>query len=67
MPVLAIHTHVREGAIQLYGFPDAGERNAFELLLTAHGVGPALAMAILGALPPHALFRALATGDLSTR
>ncbi|HEY5272928.1 MAG TPA: Holliday junction branch migration protein RuvA [Acidimicrobiales bacterium] len=62
--VLAIHTHVREGAIQLYGFPDSRERNAFELLLTAHGVGPALAMAILGALPPHALFQALATGDL---
>jgi holliday junction DNA helicase RuvA len=61
---LAIHTHVREGAIQLYGFPDASERNAFELLLSAHGVGPALAMAILGALPPRALFQALATGDL---
>jgi holliday junction DNA helicase RuvA len=62
---LAIHTHVREGAIQLYGFPDASERNAFELLLSAHGVGPALAMAILGALPPAELFLALASGDLA--
>jgi Holliday junction DNA helicase RuvA len=62
---LAIYTHVREGAIQLYGFPDASERSAFELLLSAHGVGPALAMAILGALPPAALFRALGAGDLA--
>jgi holliday junction DNA helicase RuvA len=62
---LAIHTHVREGAIQLYGFPDASERNAFELLLSAHGVGPALAMAILGALPPASLFQALGSGDLA--
>jgi Holliday junction DNA helicase RuvA len=62
---LAIHTHVREGAIQLYGFPDANERHAFELLLSAHGVGPALAMAILGALPPAALFVALGSGDLA--
>jgi Holliday junction DNA helicase RuvA len=61
---LAIHTHVREGAIQLYGFPDASERHAFELLLSAHGVGPALAMAILGALPPVALYQALGSGDL---
>jgi Holliday junction DNA helicase RuvA len=62
---LAIHTHVREGAIQLYGFPDSSERNAFELLLSAHGVGPALAMAILGALPPAELFQALGSGDLA--
>jgi holliday junction DNA helicase RuvA len=61
---LAIHTHVREGAIQLYGFPDASERHAFELLLSAHGVGPALAMAILGALPPASLYKALGSGDL---
>jgi Holliday junction DNA helicase RuvA len=61
---LAVHTHVREGAIQLYGFPDASERHAFELLLTAHGVGPALAMAILGALPPASLYQALGSGDL---
>jgi holliday junction DNA helicase RuvA len=61
---IAVHTHVREGAIQLFGFPDADERRAFELLLSAHGVGPALAIAILGALPPAALFRTLRTGDL---
>lgn len=61
---VAVHTHVREGAIQLYGFPDQAERRTFEMLLSAHGVGPALAMAILNMLPPTALMRALATGDL---
>jgi Holliday junction DNA helicase RuvA len=61
---LAVHTHVREGAIQLFGFPDKIERHTFEMLLSAHGVGPALAMAILGVLPPPALTRALASGDL---
>ena len=36
----AVHTHVREGAITLYGFASPEERTAFELLLGAHGVGP---------------------------
>jgi Holliday junction DNA helicase RuvA len=61
---IAVHTHVREGAIQLFGFPDSDERRAFELLLSAHGVGPALAISILGALPPVALFQAIRSGDL---
>jgi len=61
---LAIHTHVREGAILLYGFPDQAERRTFEMLLTAHGVGPALGVAILGMLTPSELMRALATGDI---
>src|ERR1019366_8058563 len=49
---IAVHTHVRESAIQLYGFTDQAERHTFEMLLSAHGVGPALAMAILNTLPP---------------
>ena len=44
---LAVHTHVREGAITLYGFGSAEERQTFELLLGAHGVGPSLALAIV--------------------
>jgi Holliday junction DNA helicase RuvA len=44
---LFVHTHVREGAIALYGFADQDERRAFELLLGAHGVGPSLALAIV--------------------
>lgn len=60
---LHVHTHVREDAIVLYGFVTADERRCFEALLAAHGVGPALAMAILAALTPSGLHRALATGD----
>jgi Holliday junction DNA helicase RuvA len=60
---LHVHTHVREDAIVLYGFPAADERRCFEALLGAHGVGPALAMAILSALSPEALRRAVGTDD----
>ena len=60
---LHVHTHVREDAIVLYGFPAADERRCFEALLGAHGVGPALAMSILSSLSPDALRRAVATGD----
>lgn len=63
---LSIYTHVREGAITLYGFGDAEERRMFELLIATHGVGPALAMAILGVLSPSALANAVAAGDLAS-
>ena len=62
--LLHVHTHVREDAIVLYGFASADERRCFEALLSAHGVGPALAMAILAALSPGGLHQALATGDV---
>ncbi|HLI15691.1 MAG TPA: Holliday junction branch migration protein RuvA [Acidimicrobiales bacterium] len=61
---LAVHTHVREGAIALYGFADHAERRCFEVLLGAHGVGPALALAILSVHTPATLARAVAEGDL---
>lgn len=63
---LSIHTHVREGAIQLFGFPDSAERRTFELLLGAHGVGPTLALGILGVLTPQALLQAIASADLES-
>jgi Holliday junction DNA helicase RuvA len=59
-----VYTHVREDAFVLYGFTTREERACFEALLGAHGVGPALALAILSALSPHALQRALATDDV---
>jgi Holliday junction DNA helicase RuvA len=59
---LSVHTHVREGAITLYGFADADERRAFELLLAAHGVGPALALAIVSVHGPTRLVE-IVTGD----
>ena len=61
---LHIHSHVREDAFVLYGFVTREERACFEALLGAHGVGPALAMAILAALTPHALQRAVASDDV---
>jgi Holliday junction DNA helicase RuvA len=61
---LHVHTHVREDAIVLYGFATRDERACFEALLGAHGVGPALALAILSAHSPSSLRRALAGDDV---
>lgn len=60
-----IHHHVREDADTLYGFVSKGERDAFEALLGAHGVGPALALAILAVHPPVNLARVLADDDVA--
>ncbi|QXC61838.1 Holliday junction branch migration protein RuvA [Aquihabitans sp. G128] len=60
-----IHHHVREDADTLYGFASKGERDAFEALLGAHGVGPALALAILSVHPPANLARVLADDDVA--
>jgi holliday junction DNA helicase RuvA len=60
---LHVHTHVREDAIVLYGFPSREERDCFELLLGAHGVGPSVAVALLSVLSPAALRRAVLSGD----
>jgi Holliday junction DNA helicase RuvA len=60
-----IHHHVREDADTLYGFASRDERDAFEALLGAHGVGPALAMAILSVHPPANLARVLADDDVA--
>jgi holliday junction DNA helicase RuvA len=61
---LFVHTHVREDAIVLYGFATTEERRCFEALLGAHGVGPALALAVLSALRPADLVRAVLDEDL---
>jgi holliday junction DNA helicase RuvA len=60
-----VHHHIREDAAQLYGFASRDERNAFEALLGAHGVGPALALAILSVHEPVALHRVLADDDVA--
>jgi Holliday junction DNA helicase RuvA len=59
-----VHTHVREDAIVLYGFGSRDERICFEALIGAHGVGPAVALAILSVHSPAALRRVLATDDV---
>ena len=54
---------MREDSLTLYGFADDDERQTFELLQTASGVGPRLAQAMLAVHSPDALRRAVATGD----
>ncbi len=60
---LHVHTHVREDAIVLYGFSSFDERACFEALVGTHGVGPAVALAILSVHSPMALRRAVRTDD----
>ncbi|MGW3627987.1 Holliday junction branch migration protein RuvA [Streptomyces sp. NPDC000880] len=60
---LATSLVVREDSLTLYGFVDDDERQIFELLQTASGVGPRLAQAMLAVHTPDALRVAVATGD----
>ncbi|MFI5620060.1 Holliday junction branch migration protein RuvA [Streptomyces sp. NPDC051567] len=60
---LATSLVVREDSLTLYGFADDDERQVFELLQGASGVGPRLAQAMLGAHSPDALRLAVSTGD----
>ncbi|MDF3299724.1 Holliday junction branch migration protein RuvA [Streptomyces tropicalis] len=60
---LATSLVVREDSLTLYGFADDDERQVFELLQTASGVGPRLAQAMLAVHSPDALRRAVAGGD----
>ncbi len=62
--ILLIHTHVREDALALYGFVSAREKHFFELLLSASGVGPALALKILSGMSVEELVPAIRGGDL---
>ena len=59
-----VHTHVREDAITLYGFSSRDERQVFEALLGAPGIGPAVALAILATHAPAALRRIARTDDV---
>ncbi|HEU0305073.1 MAG TPA: Holliday junction branch migration protein RuvA [Gaiellaceae bacterium] len=57
------YLHVREDALQLYGFADAAERELFEQLLSVSGVGPKVALAIVSGSTPPELRRAIARED----
>jgi Holliday junction DNA helicase RuvA len=57
------YLHVREDALQLYGFGDAEERELFVHLLTVSGVGPKVALAVLSGSPAAELRKAIALGD----
>jgi holliday junction DNA helicase RuvA len=57
------YLHVREDALQLYGFADVAEREMFEHLLSVSGVGPKVALAIVSGSTPEELRRAIALDD----
>ncbi|HZS72738.1 MAG TPA: Holliday junction branch migration protein RuvA [Candidatus Acidoferrum sp.] len=61
---LLIHTHVREDALSLYGFLSAREKHLFELLISASGVGPSLALKILSGMSVEELVPAIRGGHL---
>ena len=61
--VLETHLHVREDAMQLFGFADADERELFEQLLSVSGVGPKVALAIVSGYSPGELRRAIVRED----
>jgi Holliday junction DNA helicase RuvA len=61
---LYIHHHIREDGQTLYGFLNRDERTTFKTLIATHGVGPALALAILATYPPTALVDVVANGDV---
>ena len=62
---LLIHTHVREDQFNLFGFISAREKHCFELLISASGVGPSLALKILSGMSLEELVPAIRKGDLA--
>jgi len=60
---LQIYTHVREDALQLFGFLDLAEKQMFVLLIGVSGIGPKLAINILSGITAAELKRALREGD----
>lgn len=61
---LHIHHHIREDSQTLYGFTTRDDRQCFDILLGAHGIGPAMAMAILGTHSPRGLHNIVITSDV---
>ena len=62
---LAIHTNLRENALELFGFVTAEEKALFGALITVSGVGPRMALNILSGLPAADLRDALAAGNVN--
>jgi Holliday junction DNA helicase RuvA len=60
-----VHSHVREDQFSLYGFLTAREKQCFELLISASGVGPSLALKILSGMGLEQLIPAIRKGDLA--
>jgi Holliday junction DNA helicase RuvA len=58
-----VHTHVREDALDLYGFRNRSEKDVFLILLTVQGIGPKLALGMLSGAEAGPLVRAILEGD----
>ncbi len=63
---LHVHTHVREDALQLFGFHEVTEKRLFEKLLTISGIGPKLAITVLSGISAERLVGAIRGGDHAT-
>ena len=63
---LWIETVVREDSIRLFGFTTLANQNLFNMLTAVSGVGPKVALAILGTISSDMLMSAIATGDAKT-
>lgn len=63
---LHVHTHVREDALQLFGFKEPTEKRLFEKLLTISGIGPKLAITVLSGISAERLVGAIRGGDHAT-
>lgn len=61
---LWIHTQVREDLLALFGFEEISQRAVFEVLIGVSGVGPKLAVGVLGDISTEALHQAVETGDV---
>ena len=61
---LLVHTHVREDALALYGFVSSREKHLFELLISASGMGPSLALKILSGMNAEELVPAIRGSDV---
>ena len=62
---LRIHTHVREDALQLFGFATALELSLFERLISVSGIGPKVALSVLSGIEPPELVRAISSADVA--
>lgn len=62
---LFIYTHVREDAIQLYGFQTEDEKRIFTTLIGVSGIGPKVALNILSTIPPDSFYNAINSEDVN--
>ena len=62
---LHVHTHVKDDAINLFGFNSCEDKTVFQLMILVSGIGPKLAMNILSGISAAELIRAVSQGDLN--